>query len=415
MNNQLNPLSLPCLRGKMGDLYYYSVVMSFKDVAQRIKLPREIDEKYESEELKLGEWIQRKIEPTRIGEIVDYLAEQQQRFFNSIIVGVFDGSPSWQDISVKNPALAEPLTDETISYLNRTFGILTLSGEESLFAIDGQHRAMGIRAAVRQNTNLGADEVSVVFIAHNTDPDGVVRTRRLFSTLNRYAKPVGKSDIIALSEDDNCAIITRSLIDDFPLLAGKIIVNKTAAISPDDTTHFTNVLTLYDLVERITTDKKVYSFQVTGMPHKAFTNTRKSEQIISAEKRKVKTMLTNTLRAIPSFLQFLASDAIDRRAPNTSLIFRPIGQTILFDVMKVAEANRKTRRARSFFAQDTFKLDNPTWRTIFWDEETNNIRTDKPRVRYATLLILEHIGLTSPRTRKDREMFATFSIDSSTL
>ena len=159
-------LSLPCLRGRMGDTFFYSTLMSFQEVAERIKIPEEIDKKYKSEDLKLGDWIQRKIEKNRIQQIVNYLKTQDQRFFNSIIVGIFDGSPSWQDINIKNPEIADVIDDETIEYLSRTFGILTLNGEESLFAIDGQHRSISIRNAVAKAKGLGTDEVSVIFLAH---------------------------------------------------------------------------------------------------------------------------------------------------------------------------------------------------------------------------------------------------------
>ena len=43
------------------------------------------------------------------------------------------------------------------------------------------------------------------------------KTRRIFSTLNRYAKPVTTGDIIALDEDDTVAIVTRNLLESFPL------------------------------------------------------------------------------------------------------------------------------------------------------------------------------------------------------
>ncbi len=51
MTTKLNALALPCLRGKMGDTFFYSTIMSLKDVADRIKLPSEIDKKYDSDDL----------------------------------------------------------------------------------------------------------------------------------------------------------------------------------------------------------------------------------------------------------------------------------------------------------------------------------------------------------------------------
>ena len=59
-------IHLPCLRGRIGDWIYYITLMSFQEVSTRVKLPREIDKKYDEEKLKLGDWIQRKIETNRI-------------------------------------------------------------------------------------------------------------------------------------------------------------------------------------------------------------------------------------------------------------------------------------------------------------------------------------------------------------
>ena len=39
-------INLPCLKGKMGDWMYYVTLLKFKDIAERVFLPEEIDEKY---------------------------------------------------------------------------------------------------------------------------------------------------------------------------------------------------------------------------------------------------------------------------------------------------------------------------------------------------------------------------------
>lgn len=41
----------------------------------------------------------------------------------------------------------------------------------------------------------------------------MVRTRRLFTSLNKKAKPVDKSAVIALDEDDLAAYATRALVE----------------------------------------------------------------------------------------------------------------------------------------------------------------------------------------------------------
>ena len=65
---------------------------------------------------------------------------------------------------------------------------------------------VGIKEALKENPELGDDELAVIFIAHHTDSAGKERSRRLFTTLNKNAKPVSKGEIIALDEDDAMAI-----------------------------------------------------------------------------------------------------------------------------------------------------------------------------------------------------------------
>lgn len=411
----MKPLSLPCLRGKMGDTFFYSTLMTFKEVADRIKLPEEIDKKYESEDLKLGDWIQRKIEKNRIGEIVNYLKTQNQHFFNSIIIGIFDGSPSWQDINVKNPEIAEVIDEEIIEYLSRTFGILTLSGEESLFAIDGQHRSISIRSAVEKTQELGNDEISVIFIAHSSTEDGKIRTRRLFSTLNKYAKPVSQSEIIALSEDNNCAVITRAIIDNFDLLKNKILINKNRSISVENRNSFTNIMVLYDLIERLLTDKRVYGIPVSGYNRNDYIMNRVSNDQIKKDIKKVEKYFTEVLVSVPSIKSFFKTGKVDRKLKSTSLVFRPIGQNILFDVYKAALEHRKGNAAINYFKKDTFTLNNKVWNKIFWDEETENISTDKSKQRFATLLILEHLGIPIKRTATDLKTYKNFDIPANNI
>ena len=411
-----NRLILPCIKGRIGQWFYYSSIMSFAELADRVKLPREIDKKYSNKDLKLGEWIQRELDPKRTNRLVKYLQEQDERFFNSLVLGIFDGKPSWQDVEIsKGKNDYEEIDEETSEYLSSTIGILTLDGSESLFAIDGQHRFVGIREAIKTDTSLLTDEVPVIFVAHKTDEVGKIRTRRLFSTLNRYAKPVNKSEIIALSEDDNCAIMTRKIIDNFELLKGKIIINKSPSISPKNGTDFTNIRTLYDIIERLSTDKKVYNFKVGGYNHYDFTNKRILDSEIESVIKTIQKTIKESLLNIPSFENYLKTGLVNRNDESASLLFRPIGQNILFDIIKVSKEFNKYQTALKFFSKDTFNLSNHTWKNILWDKESSNITTQKTRVKYATLLIIEHLGIPVNKTKKDLEMYNNFKIDPSSI
>ena len=110
------------------------------------------------------------------------------------------------------------LSDETIESL----GFLTLRGDENLFALDGQHRLAGIKKAIKDGIDQDPyDDLSVIFVAHQTTKKGLERTRRLFTTLNKTARPVSKGDIVALDEDDAMAICVRWLIEKTNLFSGR--------------------------------------------------------------------------------------------------------------------------------------------------------------------------------------------------
>ena len=139
-------IKLPCLRGRMGDWFYYVSLMSFKELSDRTSMVPEIHKNKE-----LSKWIQREVS-NRTEEIVSYLLEQEQRFFNSITFGLYGGKPQWQEIDIDEKS--KDLSEEELEYFGRTFGILTLNGNEEIFAIDGQHRTKAIKDAVKKNPEL---------------------------------------------------------------------------------------------------------------------------------------------------------------------------------------------------------------------------------------------------------------------
>lgn len=405
----MSKISLPCLRARMGDWFYYVALLSFKEVAERVKLPEEIDEKYSDPNLQLGDWIQRKITKKRLRHIIDYLKKQEQHFFNTLILGLYDGNPTWQELNISTENEFEE--EEKLDYLGRTFGILTLDGKESIFAIDGQHRANAIRIAVKEKHELNEDEIAVIFLAHKTTEIGKERTRRLFSTLNKYAKPVSESEIIALSEDNNASIITRSLIDDNGFLKDKILVHKNRSINNENSTQFTTIPILYDIVIRINTNKSVYGIKVSGKDNKSYLTDRQDDQDLKQDERKVIDSFKQLISNVPSIdSYFNQSQKINRKAQDTSLLFKPIGQSIFFDVYKVASEYDKRKKALEYFSKDDFNLHNKIWHKILWNVETGNIKTDKPFRRFSTKLILEHIGIDVKKTPKDIEVSKQYNI-----
>ena len=86
----------------------------------------------------------------------------------------------------------------------------------------------------------------MIFVGSINNEKGMQRSRRLFSTLNRYAKPVTMDDIIALDEDDSIAIITRNLLENFDLFSNnRVTKSKNKAIADKDKESITSIITLY--------------------------------------------------------------------------------------------------------------------------------------------------------------------------
>ena len=206
-------MKIPAIKSQIGTWVYYVSTMSFKQVQDYVK---RIDDELHKSTL-LREMLQRSISDN-YKSIAHYIETQEEHFFNALILAVYDGDPKWHEIRIE--------TDELDEYIG--LGVLELSGNEKIFPIDGQHRVEGIKKVMSSSDKYSNEQIPVVFIGHKKDAEGMQRARRLFSTLNRYAKPVSMRDIIALDEDDIIAISSRELIDNHILFSNdRILDSKT--------------------------------------------------------------------------------------------------------------------------------------------------------------------------------------------
>ena len=87
-------LILPALRAHMGDWIYYVTFLRMDQIADKIHIAENI---HSSNVLK--DMIQHQV-ANRSRQISDYLLKQPQRFFNSLIVGVYGGSPDWYELKI---------------------------------------------------------------------------------------------------------------------------------------------------------------------------------------------------------------------------------------------------------------------------------------------------------------------------
>ena len=237
----MNAIDIPAIRGTLGKLTFYTATLTFKQIAERVK-PAD-DELHTSSSLR--EQLQRALTDNH-KSITEYILTQKEHFFNALVLAIYDGDPTWNELEFE--------------YNNNSYhsmGFLHLNGEERIFPVDGQHRVKGINGALKENPKLKDEIITVIFIGHHNTREGKEKTRRIFSTLNRYAKPVSPGDIIALDEDDIVAITTRELLESHPLFMNdnvKVDKKSSKALADNDDKSFTSLITLYD------TNRIIYTY-----------------------------------------------------------------------------------------------------------------------------------------------------------
>jgi len=379
------PISIPSLRARMGDWVYYIGLLRMEDIAERISIAEEI---HSSKSLR--DLLQRQL-TDRSAEISKYLLSQQQRFFNAIVVGTYGGNPKWGELTISDKELIMELPD----YLEGTLGILTLEGTEKLFAIDGQHRVSGIRQAVEDDPLLLEEEVCVIFVSsvsqeyRSKDPEGFRRTRRLFSTLNRYAKPVGKKEIIALDEDDAIAIITRWLVEENPLFQDKISLKQTKNIPVSDKTSFTSIVALYDVLDIYLKEKGWKYFKRFRPPEDRLKELYKKSSDLW------KTLVGN-FRCLKELQESSPADELAGKYRNRNgghLLFRPIGLLILVKVLRQQiDSGLALDKAAKKLSKVPMEISENPWAGLLWDVKNRRMITAGENQKAAVRLLFYSVG-----------------------
>lgn len=365
-------LFLPCLRGTMGDWAYYVTLMPLSDVAKRVRPAQEI---HKSDTL--CEMIQRSL-TNRKSEIAEYLKRQPQHLFNSIIAGIYEGDPQWYEMELpEHEAHNGAILPESLS---TSLGALRLSGSEKIFALDGQHRVAGIKEALSQKGSLKDEQLSVIFVAHNNSTTGLQRSRRLFATLNRYAKPVSKLEIIALDEDDPIAITTRTLLRDHKLLSldGVIATPKGKNMPNGNKSAFTTAVALYEgllnymSISRGFTPKKL----------KEFIAQRPEDKVLNQIAKEAKELIDLTVSEFSDLEKYSKNIKADieaassyRNSSGGHLLFRPVGWlTYTTALGKAASKGTKLKVSISAIAKNVrMEISEYPWEGIIFEKETQRI------------------------------------------
>lgn len=246
-----NKTFIPAFKAKVGDWDYYICVMKYAEVARQVGFAYELGGNAD-----LNTLIQRGLSH-RTQAIKDYLMKSEHRFLGALLVAAWGGAPQYMSVSMDDP-------DGVLSGIDKQFGVLTFDGTQQYFALDGQHRLKAIKEALKSNPEIGQEDICVIMVSHYDTEEGKVRTRRLFTNINRNAKATTGAENIVLDEDDGPAIVTRRLITEHPFFSAQGVIKvfirqgeegelKLASgnVSQSEKRAFTTIANLYDMVRSL--------------------------------------------------------------------------------------------------------------------------------------------------------------------
>ena len=255
-------------KAKLGSTVYYIGKMRAGELIDNVGFAAELPE---WSEMTADEKMQRQPDITRvINEIVPYVIEDPDRFFNSLIIDVFSGYDELDFEPVSQVAKDLP---KAYQIPMQDMGFLTLPGKERLIALDGQHRLLSLRIAIRgvyglpagakvpsttkslePHPELADEEVSIILVEHKDNQ----KIRKIFNKVNKYARQTSRGDNIITSDDDIYAVIARKLFSDGEVLApiGKCeLVNWKSNTLSQRSKQLTTVSALYTIAETILKEK----------------------------------------------------------------------------------------------------------------------------------------------------------------
>ncbi|MEG0978163.1 MAG: DNA sulfur modification protein DndB [Bacilli bacterium] len=174
----------PAVRGMLGKKEYYIGMMP-------MRLLSKIFSANDNESVQPEFRSQRRINESRIPEIKKYILENDGSYVFSALCASIDGN--FEFVS---------------SEIDQNVGQLEIDMDAVLLINDGQHRKAAIEAAIRENSKIGNDSISIVFFKDT----GLKRSQQMFADLNKHAVKTSNSLATLYDNRDELAVCTTKLI-----------------------------------------------------------------------------------------------------------------------------------------------------------------------------------------------------------
>ena len=394
----MKAINIPAIRSVLGGIVYYTASFTFKQIAESVKMIN--DELYSSASLKrqLQQSLTKNYE-----SITNYILSQKEHFFNALVLAVYDGEPIWNEIEIGFKGE---------DYYN--MGFLMLNGNEKIFPVDGQHRVEGIKDAIKENPELEDETISVILIGHQKNKEGMERTRRIFSTLNRYAKPVSIGDIIALDEDDTVAIVTRELLESYPLFMNDNVKDsKRSKVLLDETKAFTSLITLYE------TNRIIYKYYksfkddckrlYSGTKIADFLKFRPEQTEIDAFEAYLKDFWNRFCDAFDGMTEYVNSTNRDaalkfrNKDDGGLLYFRPVAlpQLVIAILETCFRSKISVQESMKAFARLELCISKAPWVNVLWEANKHTMIVSNATLVHSLLMYMNDKSILTEKEVND--------------
>ncbi|WP_008318377.1 DNA sulfur modification protein DndB [Leptolyngbya sp. PCC 6406] len=397
---------VPALKARMGDWQYYVTVMKLGKIAKECQLAEEIHAHKD-----LDEVIQREISNRVSKEMVPYLLNEPQRFYGALVVAVYGGEPEFSPVKVAEHDLLNDLDDDKHSY---GFGLLRFDGSQVYYALDGQHRLRSIQEAIAMDPDLRQEEITVIILNHENTKEGLQRTRRLFSTLNRRAKPTSSGVNIAIDEDDAIAIVTRRLVKESSVLKNLVLCklgSKQITPSKGNDPYITTLSAFYETNEILIA---IPAYKMGRDIDGSFKQFRPSNEDLDEYYGFLEQVWMQLLGKAPGFDQVLKGkktpgdlrkktdsdgkmiiDDAGNPLPGGSIFARPMGQYILAEVLMLAGIQDKSipETIGAIMENISMDIDDSPWANLIWNPGTRRIVGGKTERKLISSIISHSLGL----------------------
>lgn len=183
--------SFPAMKGKQANRDFFVIMCPLKVLPKLFV--------FDEDELSVELKAQRTLNRNRIPEISEYILKNRNDYVFSSLTASIDGQ--YEFISSDQKGF-------------ESIGLLNISMDSKLLINDGQHRKYSIEEAIKADSTLAEETISIVMFI---DED-LKRSQQIFSDLNKHAVNVSKSISITYDHRNPVAQLTKEIVMRNPYL-----------------------------------------------------------------------------------------------------------------------------------------------------------------------------------------------------